>query len=173
MPIVTAHVAYVVITRRSHDEPWMLCELRSRALIMTQWMLLTSKCRLCALVPLCNPGDVTRYKDDVIKWKHFPRYWPFVRGIHRSPVNSPHKGQWRGALMFSLICAWINDWVNNGMAGNLRSHRAHCDVSVMTSFRFCTVTSPIVVESVCRSLFWSLSLFCIYAVQKSLFISTD
>ena len=35
----------------------------------------------------------------------FPRYWPFVRGIHRSPVNSPNKGQWRGALMFSLICA--------------------------------------------------------------------
>ena len=31
--------------------------------------------------------------DDVIKWKHFPRYWPFVRGIHRSPVNSPHKDQ--------------------------------------------------------------------------------
>ena len=43
--------------------------------------------------------------DDVIKWKHFPHYWPFVRGIHRSPVNSQHKGQWRGALMFSLICA--------------------------------------------------------------------
>ena len=38
--------------------------------------------------------------DDVIKWKHFPRNWPFVRGIHRSPANSPHKGQWRGALMF-------------------------------------------------------------------------
>ena len=37
---------------------------------------------------------------DVIKWKHFPRYWPFVRGIHRSPVNSLHKGQWRGALYF-------------------------------------------------------------------------
>ena len=52
--------------------------------------------------------------DDVIKWKHFPRYRPYVRGIHRSPVNSPHKGQWRGALMFSLICARINGWVNNG-----------------------------------------------------------
>ena len=38
--------------------------------------------------------------DDVMKWKHFPRYWPFVRGIHRSPVNSPHKCQWRGALNF-------------------------------------------------------------------------
>ena len=46
--------------------------------------------------------------DDVIKWKHFRRYWPFVRGIHRSPVNSPHKGQWHGALMLSLICTWTN-----------------------------------------------------------------
>ena len=41
--------------------------------------------------------------DDVIKWKDFLRYWSFVRGIHRSPVNSPHKGQWPGALIFSLI----------------------------------------------------------------------
>ena len=47
---------------------------------------------------------ITTMHDDVIKWKHFPRNWPFVRGIHRSPVNSPNKGQWRGALMFSLIC---------------------------------------------------------------------
>ena len=70
--------------------------------------------------------------DDVIKWKHFPRYWPFVRGIHRSPVNSPHKGQWRGALKFSLICARINSWVNNREAGDLRRHQAHCDVIVMS-----------------------------------------
>ena len=70
------------------------------------------------------------HRDDVIKWKHFPRYWPFVRGIHRSPVNSPHKGQWRGVLMFSLICAWINGWVNNQEA-DLRRHCAHCDVTVM------------------------------------------
>ena len=67
--------------------------------------------------------------DDVIKWKHFPRYWPFVRGIHRSPVNSPHKGQWRRALMFSLIC--INDWVNNREAGDLRRCCAHYDVIVV------------------------------------------
>ena len=38
--------------------------------------------------------------DDVIKWKHFPRYWPFLRGIHRPPENSPHKGQWRRTLFF-------------------------------------------------------------------------
>ena len=42
--------------------------------------------------------------DDAINLKHFPRYWPFVLGIQRSPVNSPHKGQWRGALVSSLIC---------------------------------------------------------------------
>ena len=71
------------------------------------------------------------FHDDVIKWKHFPHYWPFVRGIHRWQVNSPHKGQWRGALMFSLICAWINGWVNNHEAGDLRCRRAHYDVTVM------------------------------------------
>ena len=69
--------------------------------------------------------------DDVIKWKHFPRYWPFVRGIHRSPVNSPHKSQWRGALVFSLICAWINGCVNNRETGDLRCHRALYNVTVM------------------------------------------
>ena len=70
-------------------------------------------------------------RDDVIKWKHFLCYWPFVRGIHRSPVNSPHKGQWRGASMFSLICVWINGWETNREAGDLRRYRARYDVIVM------------------------------------------
>ena len=78
-----------------------------------------------------NDNMLLKGHDDVIKWKHFPRKWPFVRGIHRSPVNSPHRGQWRGALLFPLICAWINDWVNNGEAGDLRRHRVHHDVTVM------------------------------------------
>ena len=56
---------------------------------------------------------------------------PFVWGIHRSPVDSPHKGQWRGALMLSLIWASINDWRNNREAGDLRRHRAHYDVIVI------------------------------------------
>ena len=42
---------------------------------------------------------MTDCHDGVIKWKHFPRYWPFVRGIHRSPVNSPHKGQWLSIII--------------------------------------------------------------------------
>ena len=72
--------------------------------------------------------------DDVIEWKHFLRNWPFVRGIHRTPVNSLHKGQWRGALMFSLTCTWINCWVNNGEAGDLRRYRAHYHVIVMSNW---------------------------------------
>ena len=69
--------------------------------------------------------------------KHFPRHWPFVRGIHRSPVNSPHKSEWRGSLMFSLISAWINGLVNNAEVGDLRRHRAHYDVTLMyTQFRW-------------------------------------
>ena len=52
-------------------------------------------------------------------------------GNSPGPVNSPHKGQWRGALMFSLICVWINGWVNNREAGDLRRYRGHYDVNVM------------------------------------------
>ena len=67
--------------------------------------------------------------DGVIKLKHFPRYWPFVRGINRSPVNSLHKGQWHRDLIFSLIS--INAWVNNREAGDrekpLRSLWHHCN----------------------------------------------
>ena len=68
---------------------------------------------------------------DVIKWEHFPRYWPFVRGIHRSLVNSSYKGQWCGALMFSFICGCINGWVNNRKAGDLKRRCTHYDVTVM------------------------------------------
>ena len=69
--------------------------------------------------------------DDVIKWKHFPRYWPFVGEIPQSPVNSPHRGQWRGALMFSLIYAWTNGWVRKRVVSGLRPHRAHYDLIIM------------------------------------------
>ena len=61
----------------------------------------------------------------------FSAYWPFVRVIQRSPVNYRHKGQWGGTLMFSLICVWINGWVNNRKAGDLRRYRAHYGVIVM------------------------------------------
>ena len=86
----------------------------------------------------CAESYHLKFHDDVIKWKHFPHYWPVVRGIHRSPVNSPHKGQWRGALILPLICVWINGWVNNHEAGDWRRYPAHYDVTVML-LPFCPV----------------------------------
>ena len=52
------------------------------------------------------------------------------------PGEFPVQSQWHGALMFSLICAWINGWVNNGEAGDLRRHQAHCDFIVMYFWSF-------------------------------------
>ena len=69
--------------------------------------------------------------DDVIKWKHLPRYWPVVGRIHRSSMDSPHKDQWLGPLMISLKCTWTNNWANNRDPDDLRRHRAHYDVPVM------------------------------------------
>ena len=89
-----------------------------------------------------------RQHDDVIKWKHFPRHWPFVRGIHQSPVNSPHKGRWRGALMFFFICAWTNGWVSNRDADDLRRHRAHYDVTVMNATTAITMVADVLVAGV-------------------------
>ena len=89
------------------------------------------------------------WHDDVIKWKHVPRYWPFVQGIHQSPVNSPSKGQWRGALMVSLICAWTNGWVNNRDACDLGHHYAHYEVIVMDRIRCCWSQSILVQSMAC------------------------
>ena len=65
--------------------------------------------------------------------------------------RSPHKGQWRRALMFCLICAWIHSWVNNRKTGDLRRHRAHCDVTVMIRQHVYSTTQ--------HMLFWSWSVF--------------
>ena len=101
------------------------------------------------------------FHDDVIKWKYFPRHWPFVRGIHQWPVKSPHKrlvtrsfdvffygwvndreaGDWRRhrapydvivvVILCSAAASWNCIWTNNRDAGDLRHHRAHYDVMVM------------------------------------------
>ena len=96
---------------------------------------------------LCYPLDGMRRLTKMIRndlatwWRHqrkkISRYWSFVRGIHRSSVNSPHKGQWRGALMFALIYTWTNGYVNNRDPGDLRRHRAHYDGTVMEYIYTC------------------------------------
>ena len=87
-------------------------------------------CMICITLQIVPHNNIDN-PDDVIKWKHFPHKGPFVRGIHRSSVNSPHKGQWRGALMFSLIWDWTNGWINKRDARDQERHRAHNGVTVM------------------------------------------
>ena len=64
------------------------------------------------------------------KYQYFVMRW-YSRTMYWWPVDSPHKGQRRGALIFSLIFPWTNGCANNRDAGDLRSYRAHYNVAVM------------------------------------------
>ena len=98
----------------------------------TFWLSVTKYFWFCKRATPCGwfrPWTVSSW------WRHqmetFSALLALRAGNSPVSVNSPHKGQWRGALMFSLICARINDWVNNREAGDLRRHRGHCAVIVM------------------------------------------
>ena len=118
---------------RCHHSLWSPCNSLAVYLIICQ-----NNARICLMLL----GSTWW----LYQMKHFPCYWPFVHSIHRSPVNSPHKGQWCRALMFSLICAWINGWVNNHEAGDLRCHRAHYDVTVMEKLWDIHRVTPVIIE---------------------------
>ena len=107
--------------------------------------------------------------------EHFPRHWPFVRGIHRSPVNSPHKGQWRGALMFSLICAlnkrlskqsW--DWWFETPSHLIWRHYNSSGTS-MTVKQYLVIESlkMLILEMQCIDTFWSHG-FCYWKAASAL-----
>ena len=94
--------------------------------------------RLCILLYFSTPTSkvpnlrfLLHY--DAIKWKHFPRCWPFVRGIHRSPVDSPQKGQWQGTLAF-FISPWTNSCAKNRDAGDFKRQSARYDVTVVIRY---------------------------------------
>ena len=80
---------------------------------------------------------------------------PLWGGIHRSLVNPPHMGQWRGASMFYSICAWTNGWTNTRDATDLTHHHAHNDVTVMDPI----VDEPALISAVnvCQQGYWPLS----------------
>ena len=122
---------------------------------------------LLLLVPLCSQILVLhrthilkpQHNTKNAKFRHYMmtssngnifRVTGLCAGNSPVPVNSPHKIQWRGALMFSLICVWINRWVYNREAGDSRRHRGHYDVYVM--IRGCPVDVQFMVSlAVCRS----------------------
>ena len=141
-----SRVVYILLQYSSHGELLCLkffvlycyCWIEYSKYVWCSWTFCWNISHSTSPAFRYDGGVMSQYNnnnhDDVIKWKHFPRNWPFVREIHRSPVNFPHKGQWRGALMFSLIYAWINDWVNNRETGDLRRQDGHYDVIVMVCF---------------------------------------
>ena len=98
---IPALVQKIMAWRRPGDKP------------LSEPMMVSLPTHKCVTRPQWANTMVCQIHGDVIKWKHVPRHWPFVRGIRRWPVDSPYKGQWRGALAFSLICTWTNDWANN------------------------------------------------------------
>ena len=112
-----------------------------------------------------------RHHDNVIKWKYFSCYWPFVRGIHRSPADSHHKGQWCGALRFCLICTWTNGSANNWDTSDLSCHGIHCDVVVMNfsygKYIMVKILSQYVVKSKEHSYFLTL----IQTISSALLVS--
>ena len=96
----------------------MVLHIITMTLKWARWRLKSPASRL-----FTQPFIQAQIKENIKAPRHLP--------LCRSLVNSPHKGQWRRALMFSLICAWINGWINNREAGDLRCQHAHCDVTLM------------------------------------------
>ena len=82
------------------------------------------------VVDICEPNSAIHNGRRNPWWRHQMETFSALLAICAGN-NSPHKGQWRGALMSSLICVWINGWVNNREAGDLRRYRGHYDVIVM------------------------------------------
>ena len=98
------HIAAISVQTHLFSYYFFNKETKARGYVKTRCLV------DCLHSPVGTPSCHVKYwiekksfHDDVIKWKHFSRYWPFVRGVHRWPVNSPHKGQWHGSVMLYLI----------------------------------------------------------------------
>ena len=78
---------------------------------------------------------------DVTQWRRLLRYRPFAMGIHRWPMDSPHKGPVAQTLMFSLMIVQTNSWIIRPVPGDLRRHCAHCDVIIMALAHGCVESS--------------------------------
>ena len=99
--------------------------------------------------------------DDVIKWKYFLHYWPFVRGFTGHRWIPRTKTRDAELWCFFRSVPWIDGWVNSHEAGDLRRHRAHYDVIVMKLFcvdKVNTMATDFMkwgCFSICWMLFWT------------------
>ena len=124
----------------------------------------------CRLQPTSSVSPVFSPNHHNTWWHHQMETFSVLLAlcVGNSPVNSSHKGQWRGDLMFSLICAWLNGWVNDCESGGLRRLYTHYDVTVMR----CPITRPMLWGAFCEFGWASLSAFAMdyvnHAVQERL-----
>ena len=104
-----------------YNIPWLNVKIESRYGAGTPWWLyfVGHEAFTLFIMMTSSNGNIFRVTDHLCG--------EFT--CHR--VNSPHKGRWREALMFSLICAWLNGWINNREAGDLRRHHTYHEVTVM------------------------------------------
>ena len=129
------------LNKRWNKQPW-------RRLLEVPWRSLWHHCTSILIVSWCTKLVYHRL-DHLWQswWRHqleiFSGLWAFLRGIHRSPVNCPHKYPQCGFFKF---CDWTNDWANNRDAVDLRRHHAHYDVTVMFNGNSCMFIQKMVVN---------------------------
>ena len=127
-------------------------------------------------MPTLLPRKFLNFHDDVIKWKQFPRHWPFVRAIRRlavdlHPYPSPpppppplqRPATWRFDVIFDLR---LNQRLSKHPrdAGDMRRHRVHRDVTLMWSWCLRLCNSPLFQEfTKVNSLYLSKTDWCIDA----------
>ena len=112
---------------------------------------------VATVVPRINWWDHNRVKKNIPGvfwtpwWRHQMETFYAILALcaGNSPVTGefPTQSQWRGALMFSFICAWLSDWVNNREAGDLRRQWPHYDVTVMSIWH-CVVISVVIAVNI-------------------------
>ena len=152
-PIWKKNGLFVVDAAPLNYYSFFLAERKTRPLNWRRWLF---------RVVVCDHWLHT--VTDSAWWRHQMETFSALLAIcaGNSPVNGefPQKGQWRGALMFSLICTWINGWVNNREAGDLRRYRAHYDVTVMVVARNNTCECEVPQEEGLLGCYISRNLVC-------------
>ena len=106
----------ICLASKLFNFPSLLAQVLQRLTVFAQWIQITGNILRGYMMTSSN-GSIFRITA--------------LCAGNSTMADSPHKGQWGGALMFSLISAWINGWVNIRQAGDLRCHRAHYDVIAM------------------------------------------
>ena len=135
-------ISYYCIFRSGQ---WLISRNQLSIKPLTNWSLATPH---SSPMSECWHRWVTYYCDVMI-WKHFPHYWPFVRRIHRSPANQT--GPVMRRFGFHFVLRWTRFWTSNAMTGDLRRLGAHvmwhhCNAKWCFQCRFYVILYRIIMQ---------------------------